>query len=370
MLLSIGMSNTTQEFSQFVQLSNADPNRSGRVVVVDGAQGGQHAGIIVDPNAAFWSLVAQRLQQNGVTPQQVAAVWLKEAVPGPAGGFPAHAQSLQGQLATIARILQQKYPNVQLCFLSSRIYAGYATSSLNPEPFAYESGFAVRWTIEQQIGGDPLLNADPALGPVQAPWLGWGPYLWADGLTPRQDGLVWQCQDFQADGTHPATSGRQKVAALLDQFFRNSPLCAPWYLGPNDRAFVGLYGDGCAGAVGVPVIQASGLPTLGNAGFRVQLTGAGPQRPAVLLLSAGRAQLPLAGACTALVDPLQAFPSVFVLTAPQGRAQFAMPVPNAAGLIGFEVFGQWLVEDPAGAPLPPLQGLAGTRGIRLRVGTS
>src|SRR5882672_11101868 len=38
-LLSIGMSNTTQEFSRFVQLANADPNRNQAVRVVDGAQG-------------------------------------------------------------------------------------------------------------------------------------------------------------------------------------------------------------------------------------------------------------------------------------------------------------------------------------------
>ena len=37
-VLSIGMSNTTQEFSTWLPISNADPQRSGAVVVVDGAQ--------------------------------------------------------------------------------------------------------------------------------------------------------------------------------------------------------------------------------------------------------------------------------------------------------------------------------------------
>lgn len=36
--ISIGMSNTTQEFSNFVRLANADPDKSPKVVVVDGCR--------------------------------------------------------------------------------------------------------------------------------------------------------------------------------------------------------------------------------------------------------------------------------------------------------------------------------------------
>src|SRR5205814_5733577 len=99
----------------------------------------------------------------------------------------------------------------------SRIYAGYATgvSALNPEPYAYESGFAVKWLIEGQINGADSVNYDPARGPVQAPWLSWAPYLWADGLTPRNDGLTWVCSSFQSDGTHPSATGRDIVADSL-----------------------------------------------------------------------------------------------------------------------------------------------------------
>ena len=41
----------------------------------------------------------------------------------------------------------------------------------NSEPFSYESGFAVKWLVEQQLKGDPALNYDPQKGTVQAPWL-------------------------------------------------------------------------------------------------------------------------------------------------------------------------------------------------------
>ena len=42
-LISLGMSNTTQEFSTFKKLADADPNKSRRVMLVDCAQGGQAA---------------------------------------------------------------------------------------------------------------------------------------------------------------------------------------------------------------------------------------------------------------------------------------------------------------------------------------
>ena len=36
--------------------------------------------------------------------------------------------------------------------------------------------------------------------------------------------------DFEADGTHPAQSGEQKVGARLLQFLKTSPYAAPWFL--------------------------------------------------------------------------------------------------------------------------------------------
>ena len=97
---------------------------------------------------------------------------------------------------------------------------------MNPEPYAYESGFSVRWTIEDQLSG--ALEYDGAS--PSSPWISWGPYLWADGTTPRSDGLTWSCSDFGSDGTHPSDAGRRKVAELLLSFFRSDATAREWYL--------------------------------------------------------------------------------------------------------------------------------------------
>jgi hypothetical protein len=228
-LLSIGMSNTTQEFSEFKRTADVDISKNPRLTIVDGAQGGQTAQIISNPAASFWTVIDQRLRSAGVSRQQVQVAWVKEADAGPTTGFPTYARTLSTELETIVRTLKSYYPNIRIAYLSSRIYAGYATTPLNPEPYAYESGFSVKWLVEKQINADTsLAHAQPK---PRAPWLAWGPYLWGDGLTPRaSDGLIWQAADYQTDGTHPSPNGQRKVAALLLNFFKSDPTATPWFL--------------------------------------------------------------------------------------------------------------------------------------------
>lgn len=236
-LLSVGMSNTTQEFSLFKTLADRDPQKSSRVVVVDGAQGGKAAEQWTDPQsqvgAQVWETVDARLKAAGVTAAQVQVVWIKQALiaQGRFGEFPAHAKKLEQDLVTILQVSKRHFPILRIAYVSSRIYGGYATTALNPEPYAYEGAFSVRWVIDSQLKGDSRLNYDPQRGEVTAPVVLWGPYLWGDGVTPRKtDGLVWKREDFREDGTHPSDSGRQKVANLLLGFVHTNPYARGWYL--------------------------------------------------------------------------------------------------------------------------------------------
>lgn len=224
--ISIGMSNTTQEFSAFKPMADADALRDPRLVVVDGAQGGVTAADWSNPGCACWDQVRSRLQAAGVTAAQVTTAWIKLADRQPSEGWPLHAEKLRDNSVRVIRQLPGRFPNLRLAYLSSRIYAGYATTTLNPEPYAYQSGFSVRWTIEEQLrGGLPYDGTSPA-----APWLAWGPYLWADGMNARSDGLTWACSELAGDGTHPSDGGRQKVATRLLDFVRSDPTAREWYL--------------------------------------------------------------------------------------------------------------------------------------------
>lgn len=230
-LLSVGMSNTTQSFSRFKQQADRDPAKSPQLIIVDGAQGGQTGMRWADPKTPLWAEVENRLQRTGVSAHQVQVIWMKQAEAGPAnlGEFPRHAQVLKTNLVTSLHNLKAKFPNLRIAYLSSRTYGGYATTQLNPEPFAFETAFAPRWLIQDQIAGKPELNFDAARGPVKSPLLLWGPYLWADGTTPRKaDGFLYQKDDFGGDGTHPTSAGQQKVADLLLKFFKGEPT-AKWF---------------------------------------------------------------------------------------------------------------------------------------------
>ena len=245
-LISLGMSNTTQEFSQFKKIADADPNKSPSVVIVDCAQGGQAAAQWAYPEKykrldqstgrerpSPWVVMDERIKNADVTAVQVQLVWIKQAEMGPAnlGEFPKHAQVLQKNIAVILQKLKARFPNLRIAYLSSRIYAGYAGGQLNPEPYAYESAFSVRWLIEDQMKGKPELHYDPQKGEVKSPLLLWGPYLWGDGMKPRKsDGLVWKREDLAGDGTHPSQSGRQKVAEMLLKFFKTDVNAKGWFL--------------------------------------------------------------------------------------------------------------------------------------------
>lgn len=219
-LLSVGMSNTAQEFEAFMELAESDARLNPDVALVQGAQGGWDATEIADPSAEFWDSIDRFLAQSGLSPKQVQVVWLKEAVAGENRPFPEDAEALRRLLRTIVRIMKDRYPRLRLVYISSRTYAGYAVTDLNPEPFAYESGFAVKW----------LIGRDIATRKRERPWLAWGPYLWTDGTAGRSDGLVWTCDDVESDGTHPAESGQRKVAELLLDFFTTNRTTSSWFL--------------------------------------------------------------------------------------------------------------------------------------------
>jgi len=288
-LTSIGMSNAADEFGEFLidSAANSAVNHS-TLVIANGAKGGITAcywtaaegppPCSVNEENQFDRVRDEVLTPLGLTEDQVQAVWIKEANGGPGvegcgtnGASPCNslcdpsvagclntttnteAYRYEMQLGQILRAAKTRWPNLKVAFLASRIYAGYATIDLNPEPYAYEYGFSVKWLIEAQVNQVRTGAVDPTAGNLtysnnSAPWVAWGPYIWAYGSTPRSDGLIWcdgqaaaPCSgelDYRKDGTHPNGTGQSKVAEgkagqnptqNLMYFFLNSPYTKAWF---------------------------------------------------------------------------------------------------------------------------------------------
>jgi len=233
-LVSISMSNATQEYSVFKKMADRDERKSPQVAIVDCAQGGQAMAQWVNPNGRPWANADRRLAAARVSPRQVQVIWVKLANARPTGELAEHGRKLQKDTLAVLSNAKAHFANVRIAYLASRIYGGYAPAGhrLNPEPYAYEGAFVVRWLIQDQIKGSPDLAYDDRAGAAKVPLLLWGPYLWADGTTPRKsDALTWERTDLSAsDGIHPSETGRRKVARMLLKFFTEDPLPATWFV--------------------------------------------------------------------------------------------------------------------------------------------
>lgn len=233
-LMSIGFSNPSIEFPAFQrrvaeESGIKDSGINPHLVTVNGCVGSQAAHMIADPDANYWKIVDQRLAAANVTDDQVEAVWLKEVNPG-SNPWESEQKRLRDDYISILHILHNRFPNLKTTYVTSRSYGGYTELGGSPEPAAYETGFAVKAVVNDQITGKPDLNYDPAKGAVVSPWIEWGPYIWTDGAKGRKDGFVYLREDLREDGLHPSDKGSAKISAMMLKFFETDPATRGWFL--------------------------------------------------------------------------------------------------------------------------------------------
>jgi hypothetical protein len=125
---------------------------------------------MVENEATYYAEADSKLDDRGLTPEQVGVVWLYTAIAGPGGDYADHIEELKGYLKTIVLQIVDHYPNCKQIYLTSREYGGY-TASGNPEEYAYASGFAYKQLVQDQILH--ATTGDPDLDYAAVPWLGW-----------------------------------------------------------------------------------------------------------------------------------------------------------------------------------------------------
>ena len=241
--VSFGPSTTYDAFTNFISQAHADPSVNPKLVFVNGANPNETAGNLTGAGGTYWpAILDYYLPFAGVTPNQVVAAWV-DILDSLSSSFPTDSQTLQSELEILAQQLQMNFPNIKIAYFGALNYSGYSNGvdPVNPEPQGYEIGWANKWAIQDQINGacaiagqsGACLNYNPALGPVLAPWMAWGPYYWANGLVARQDGTYWSCQDLNSDGLHPNyPNGQDKINQVLLNFLKTDPSATPWFLPP------------------------------------------------------------------------------------------------------------------------------------------
>jgi len=234
--LGIGESLALDEFgSGFLPIAQHDPEINPSITFVDGAQGGATPKLLTSTTSAYWNTILNNyIPDQGLTANQIQVAWIETSDGITTGTFPSDMTLMQSQYESMMNAMHTLFPKLTMVYFSSRIYAGYSNgvAKIDPEPYAYESGFAVKNAINDQLNGATNLCDGNGCTTVNAPWMSWGPYYWANGLLARKDGLVWTCQDLQKDGTHPTTSGDVKVAGQLLNFFKTDDTTTPWFLKP------------------------------------------------------------------------------------------------------------------------------------------
>jgi len=238
--LSVGFGETARISDSFGDIAANDLRIDHQsLVLVNAAREGYDSEMWIPPmsESNFTRIRESLLSPAGVTEKQVQVAWVQMATNFPARALPpqdADAYRLKGAIAAALRALKSRYPNLQIAYLSSRVYGGFATTAWNPEPFAYESALSNRWVI---IGQITLMRTgslwDTRIGPVddnkdQVPWVAWGPYFWSNGTMPRSDALTWQRDDFEDDGERLSMAGARKAATQLMQFLLGEPT-ASWF---------------------------------------------------------------------------------------------------------------------------------------------
>jgi hypothetical protein len=239
-LLLVGMSCARASALQFIQDAYADPSINPNLVIVSAAMPRASAYLWSGSTFGGWTDITDFfLPQNGVTANQVVAAWVLTTDGDIPGVFPGDMVQLQAEFESIAQNLHSLFPNLTMAFYTSRFYAGYGNGqpgTVSPEPYAYESAFAVRGMIQDQLNGLASMNYNPANGTVKAPWVAWGDYDWANGLNARPDGFAWNCQDFMLNnGEHNSPPGSEKDANLMLNFFRTNDATVPWFLAQGSK---------------------------------------------------------------------------------------------------------------------------------------
>ena len=238
------------------------------LVFFNGAQGGHVVADWDEPGDVSWTAVKNGLAGRGYSEAQVQVIALqvthknassdtslRDTLATCAVDASADACVLVHGYGDILRAARTHYPNLKMVFFNSRTSGAWTHDTQvpagNPEPFAFESGLAMKWTVAAQLAQETGAGIDPLAGNLgygssgPAAWIDWSVYNWANANVPRGDSLTWPKTQFDPDdGIHEVphnamprtcetdasgyTCGEAIAAKPLYDFFTTSQLTRCW----------------------------------------------------------------------------------------------------------------------------------------------
>lgn len=205
------MSNWNQEIRAFTRLMRAEAVRG--IIWFNAGRGNWPLDEMVRQADAYWLWVKELRERRNITTDQIKVWFVKNSV--------RHGTTIEAYKFLMQQHIERtvrELPHLEQIFISSAIYSGYGDEGApRSEPGAFYEGVAVDQFVNGRIG--------------KTPWTSWGPYLWANGMKPRGDDLIWECNAFEyKDGIHPDIKGENLVAEMLYRFMRQSP-ATTWFTG-------------------------------------------------------------------------------------------------------------------------------------------
>lgn len=241
-MLGIGASNPGSEFQKFKEISEYFEPLNDQLSLINGSEPSVGIQEMYNVSEDYWDYVDDILTSNGLTAAQVQVIWIEEENTDVGDTtFPAAAVDLVNDYLNLLQVIHILFPNTQICYLTARAYAGYATTDAGLNnglkyPRDYMNGWALKWFIENVINNE--LGYDTNEPDAQIPLVTWGTYHWTDGSTPREDGLFLDCDlDVGEDGLHLTGSGELKMGNLMFNYFSTDTTAKYWFY---DEDYTGI----------------------------------------------------------------------------------------------------------------------------------
>ena len=204
----VGMSNLTHTCDELIARA-ATANVNTAVTIGNAGRPGRTIQVFADtPLNDVW------FEHRGLSNSIVDVVVFFNAWGYPSGDFVTYLPQMTDAVRAVYSNVQQAYPNVKLIYFVSREFAPDWAVDLNPNPYAYQDGFAYKAVIEERINGQ--LSGVPVV---------WGPYQYDD--TWPHDPPPTPSYFRDPDGVHLSDAGLDYAGQLWLDFF----MTQAWFAG-------------------------------------------------------------------------------------------------------------------------------------------